>query len=98
MFIRVVDPSADHLSSQIGEFASDYIEVRRDFTDWTPPYHQKGEIEPESPAVAGDRHGVPDTQLRENGAAHSNGEAKPGANGALPPISEKPEVNGTTLP
>ena len=82
---------------QIGEFATDYIEVRRDYTDWTPPYRQKGEIDSDhGPVAAGDRHGAPDIQL-----SHLNGAAK-GANGngsavsALPPITEKPEadVNG----
>ena len=88
-------------SSQIGEFATDYIEVRRDYTDWTPPYHPKDEIEPETPPAAGDRHGVPDVQRGGmNGAA--NGEPKAAVvNGALPSISEKPEAangNGATIP
>ena len=78
--------------------------MRRDYTDWTPPYHPKDEIEPETPPAAGDRHGVPDVQRgRTNGAA--NGEPKVAVmNGALPLISEKPEVteaaneNGATIP
>ncbi|RPD81627.1 ammonium transporter [Lentinus tigrinus ALCF2SS1-7] len=83
--------------TDIGEFATDYIEVRRDYTDWTPPYqpYQPKDIEPETPPAAGDRHAVPDTQIaRANGAAHSNDEPKAAANGALSSISEKPEANG----
>jgi len=60
---------------QIGEFANDYIEVRRDFDDWTPPTSvrkswakdrtasQTTSEETTGPAghvAAGDRHGRPD--------------------------------------
>jgi Amt family ammonium transporter len=63
--------------AQIGEFANDYVEVRREFTDWTPaPSGGPKDVErwdsDERPsahvqpaggggAATGDRHGVPDT-------------------------------------
>ncbi|KAJ8489608.1 hypothetical protein ONZ51_g2793 [Trametes cubensis] len=65
--------------AEIGEFASDYIEVRRDYLDWSPLYHAKSETESDMPPTttttksaaagatgvpaAGDRHGVPDADL-----------------------------------
>ena len=39
MHLRATD-EAEHMGmddDQLGEFANDYIEVRRDFDDWTPP-------------------------------------------------------------
>ena len=84
------------IAIQIGEFATDYIEVRRDYTDWTPQYQKKSEAdsELEAPPAAGNRHGVPDDELaRTNSLPHSNGQAKAG-NGNLAPISEKPESDG----
>lgn len=42
---------------EIGEFANDYIEVRRDFMDWTAFGNGIGAHEPDA---AGDRHGQPD--------------------------------------
>lgn len=40
---------------QLGEFAYDYVEVRRDYLAWTPAkeYHNQP-----SPVAAGDRHGI----------------------------------------
>ncbi|EPQ61029.1 ammonium transporter [Gloeophyllum trabeum ATCC 11539] len=63
---------------EIGEFANDYIEVRRDFSDWTPPpahssAHQNGLTKTSSsPAdsekhfAAGDRHGRPETSVYDS--------------------------------
>ncbi|QRV89574.1 ammonium transporter [Ceratobasidium sp. AG-Ba] len=54
---------------QIGEFAQDFVEVRRDFDSWTPPaadskagalYQRNGHN-----IAAGDRHGVPDHSIRD---------------------------------
>lgn len=41
---------------EIGEFASDYIEIRRDFTDGVPLF----DLDHPMSLVAGDRHGRPD--------------------------------------
>ncbi|TBU34870.1 ammonium transporter [Dichomitus squalens] len=82
--------------AEIGEFASDYIEVRRDYTDWTPLYNGKGSDSGSetTPPAAGDRHAVPDSQISRAPTTRSvaNGESKP-ANGALPSVSEKPETD-----
>lgn len=85
------------MALQIGEFASDYIEVRRDYMDWSPLYHRsagKGEIasDPSPPAAAGNRHGVPDSQLTHN---HHPSAAPNGSGTGLPSISEKPETDTT---
>ncbi|QRV74882.1 ammonium transporter [Ceratobasidium sp. AG-Ba] len=54
---------------QIGEFAQDFVEVRRDFDSWTTPaadskagalYQRNGHN-----IAAGDRHGVPDHSIRD---------------------------------
>lgn len=78
---------------KIGEFASDYIEVRRDYTDWTPLYSGKAQadFETQAPPAAGDRHGVPDSQISRQHVdlPVGNGQPKP-ANG-LTSISEKSE-------
>lgn len=81
--------------SQLGEFVTDYVEVRRDYRDWTPAYNdavpvratKDGISESTSstadsppPAAAGDRHGVPDL---------TNKALQPPPNG-LDSISEKP--------
>ncbi|KAK7694237.1 hypothetical protein QCA50_001417 [Cerrena zonata] len=77
---------------QIGEFANDYVEVRRDYTDWTPAYD--GAV-PVTPTAAGDRHGKPEISASRDGISkgpqvNGNGTTNGGANGGLPPISEKP--------
>ncbi|CDO72728.1 hypothetical protein BN946_scf184990.g11 [Trametes cinnabarina] len=79
--------------AEIGEFATDYIEVRRDYLDWSPAYHPK-DTDSDAVPAAGDRHGVPDVELstihangheKENGkgAASGNGLANSHANGIL---------------
>lgn len=90
---------------QIGEFVSDYVEVRRDYRDWTPAYERpmvtKGEISTSesgsnTPSAGGDRHGQPDVVMNSltngNGVTHANGNGVPHTNGApgLDSISEKP--------
>ncbi|OBZ79656.1 Ammonium transporter 2 [Grifola frondosa] len=77
-------PEAEMLGmddAEIGEFASDYIEVRRDYTDWTPPYAHKGDSDSETPTAAGDRHALPDTSIstQEVTESPSNGLAEKAA-------------------
>ncbi|KAH8120481.1 ammonium transporter [Phellopilus nigrolimitatus] len=97
---------AEHMGMddyQIGEFATDYIEVRRDFDDWTPPASvektwnlrsrvdgsdSKSSIGLSQHVAAGDRHGQPDVGLHHQHRPHSP--TAPTQNGkALEPISEK---------
>ncbi|KAI0035285.1 ammonium transporter [Vararia minispora EC-137] len=66
---------------QIGEFATDYIEVRRDFTDWTAAPTVSAEHVPSSaltnghgPVAAGDRHGVNDLNLSDVREKRENGD------------------------
>ncbi|TFY56541.1 hypothetical protein EVG20_g8888 [Dentipellis fragilis] len=86
----------------IGEFATDYIEVRRDYTDWTARPDISNEKIPEAPhpVAAGNRHGAPEVNVYghtlahaqdENGHAHANGNgaANGTAVGGLDTISEK---------
>ncbi|KAK7064552.1 ammonium transporter [Favolaschia claudopus] len=51
---------------EVGEFASDYIELRRDYMDGIRPFDSSENQR--SPAVAGDRHGVPDIDERSRGS------------------------------
>lgn len=81
---------------QIGEFASDYIEVRRDYLDWSPQYRGKADSDSEAPTAAGDRHGVPDVEVTHGDvpmqridSKHANGN---GNGNGLAPISEKGET------
>ncbi|CCM06402.1 uncharacterized protein FIBRA_08662 [Fibroporia radiculosa] len=58
---RHVSLFANAIWLQIGEFANDYIEVRRDYTDWTPAYARKAsDTGSQAPLAAGDRHARPD--------------------------------------
>lgn len=44
---------------QLGEFAYDYVEVRRDYLAWTPMKNESGDGNGEAGKVAqGDRHGI----------------------------------------
>ncbi|KAI0271576.1 ammonium transporter [Gloeopeniophorella convolvens] len=77
---------------QIGEFATDYIEVRRDYMDWTARPGIPNEKIPkaafddsESVVAAGDRHGHLEIGPHANGNGEANGHR-------LSPISEK--ING----
>ncbi|OCH92724.1 ammonium transporter [Obba rivulosa] len=83
-------PEAEALGmddAEIGEFANDYIEVRRDYLDWTPNYN-KEESDSEIPLAAGDRHGRPEVGAHPPhlSATAQNGSA---TGGALPTIAEK---------
>ncbi|KAJ7770830.1 ammonium transporter [Mycena maculata] len=55
---------------EVGEFATDYIEVRRDYTDGMRPFDSSTNG---IPAVAGDRHGLPD--IDEGSQDRSEGQA-----------------------
>ena len=84
--------------SQIGEFANDYIEVRREYTDWTGAQTKSDEdrnVTAEVHMVAGDRHGRPDighSRMRKE----QTGDDEPHENG-LTPIDEKSAPpNGST--
>lgn len=84
--------------TQIGEFATDYIEVRRDYDDWTPPAAvekswkasngYESDTTRDTPIVAaGDRHGRPDL-----GPGHPTPNAPaPGTTPPLDIIAEKRE-------
>ncbi|EMD41594.1 hypothetical protein CERSUDRAFT_110171 [Gelatoporia subvermispora B] len=83
-------PEAEALGmddAEIGEFANDYIEVRRDYLDWTPVYN-KGDSDSEIPMAAGDRHARPDVNghAMPHDGPPQNGSA---GNGTLPTIAEK---------
>ena len=56
---------------QLGEFAYDYVEVRRDYLAWTPA---KGEpLDGEHSVPQGDRHGIPQhSQMLEGKAPSEN--------------------------
>ena len=98
------------LKSQIGEFANDYIEVRRDFDDWTPPSslskswadRQKSEDTssfdtrgPEYAVAAGDRHGHPDLSMHTNSFGQKyNVGVADGQRRGPEPIDEKPVAAG----
>jgi Amt family ammonium transporter len=70
---------------QIGEFANDYIEVRRDYSDWTALGKTMSEQATEVPTpdtyLYGDRNGHPDLQQE----LHRRGKEEP----PLDPILEK---------
>lgn len=59
---------------EIGEFATDYIEIRRDFTDGMAPFDSSNFVSTTPHVAAGDRHGHPETSLHsrkdENGAVN----------------------------
>jgi Amt family ammonium transporter len=67
---------------QLGEFAYDYVEVRRDYLAWTPA---KGEpIDGEHSVPQGERHGIPQhSQMLEGKAPseHSSGHEHTGIAG-----------------
>ncbi|KAF8213477.1 ammonium transporter AmtB-like domain-containing protein [Mycena galopus ATCC 62051] len=50
----------------VGEFANDYIELRRDYTDGMRPFDSSEP--PAAPTVAGDRHGLPDVDEESRGS------------------------------
>jgi len=86
---------------EIGEFANDYIEVRRQFTDWTPPPEGSSEkysqFTTEVHVAAGDRHGQPDTAPHMPTSWHTNDNVNNSAD--VPIIDEKSvNTNGPRLP
>jgi Amt family ammonium transporter len=86
---------------QLGEFAYDYVEVRRDYLAWTPatdaPEKSNSNVQP------GDRHGIPQHSEMINGHSpepDTDGHAHTGIGGdrhgvaAEAEIKEKHGVNG----
>ncbi|CAK5279565.1 unnamed protein product [Mycena citricolor] len=64
-----IRPEEEHIGIdevEVGEFANDYIEIRRDFMDGMGSFDTKP-----SPAAAGDRHGLPDIEEEDSGAPTS---------------------------
>ena len=87
--------------SQIGEFANDYIEVRREYTDWSgasTKYDKDRNTTVETHVAAGDRHGRPDIDLQTHSHVkkeQQTGNGKPHED-RLSPIEEKPpSTNGS---
>lgn len=77
---------------EIGEFANDYIEVRRDFMDWTAFGNGVGTHQP---SAAGDRHGQPDlAQHDQQKTFHSE---EPNSDSADEKVPELPQADATTL-
>ena len=79
---------------QIGEFVSDYVEVRRDYRDWTPDYQRHGardgsDTGASTPTAAGDRHGQPELGGGRHHSPVSMDRSKSTSDG-LGTISEKP--------
>jgi Amt family ammonium transporter len=79
---------------QLGEFAYDYVEVRRDYLAWTPakdePSTTESNINPE------DRHGIPQHSEMINGHSpdgdHSNGNSHTGIMGDRHGVAAEDEI------
>ncbi|KAF9458740.1 ammonium transporter [Collybia nuda] len=88
-------PEAEKLGMdeiEIGEFASDYIEIRRDFTDGAAPFDSTdGKREFFHPHVAaGDRHGHVEVDFHPRHSSSQGESDDINASQHLEPISEKP--------
>ncbi|KAH0260650.1 ammonium transporter, partial [Aureobasidium melanogenum] len=59
---------------QLGEFAYDYVEVRRDYLAWTPARDQPETTEHQIPQ--GDRHGIPQHSQMLEGKAPSESDSQ----------------------
>jgi len=86
--------------AEIGEFANDYVEVRRDFLAWTLPANKSDEkhlgTKTEMHVAAGDRHGQPDIGPHMYSyVQHPNGAAN-GIREGPPSFNEKPENGNET--
>jgi ammonium transporter, Amt family len=75
-------------SSQIGEFAYDYVEVRRDYLAWTPAKNEP--LAEEHTISGGDRHGIPEHSEMLNQPTRTEGLTPAGSDGR-PDIDEKAE-------
>lgn len=78
---------------KIGEFASDYIEIRRDFLDWAPPTTNGYNVTDSQSThiyAAGDRHGTVEHGV-ENHVTHR-------ARNAEKVETEKTTTNSEALP
>ena len=58
---------------QLGEFAYDYVEVRRDYLAWTPAKSEPSNKEQHVPM--GERHGIPQHQQMLEGKAPSSSDS-----------------------
>lgn len=78
---------------QIGEFANDYIEIRRDYTDGMAPFDSSEKSKTVVQHVAaGDRHGIPDHDLHRphtNLSHVSERHEEPGVQVDLQNVDEK---------
>lgn len=77
---------------EIGEFANDYIEVRRDFMDWTAFGDGVGAYQP---SAAGDRHGKPD--LAQQDQQENPHVETPSSDSADEKVSEPPQADAVSL-
>jgi ammonium transporter, Amt family len=81
---------------QLGEFAYDYVEVRRDYLAWTPakdqPERTESNISPQ------DRHGIPEHSEMINGHSptgengHANGNSHTGIQGDRHGVAAEDEI------
>jgi Amt family ammonium transporter len=68
---------------QLGEFAYDYVEVRRDYLAWTPSSKDQTGVDPEMPQEM--RHGIGEhSKMLKNGDTTSSGSGGNGSGHALP--------------
>ncbi|MCJ1305124.1 hypothetical protein MMC08_007938 [Hypocenomyce scalaris] len=63
---------------QLGEFAYDYVEVRRDYLAWTPAKDQPQDDARDAEISQGDRHGISEHGDMLEGRAPSNGTSSGG--------------------
>jgi len=66
---------------QLGEFAYDYVEVRRDYLAWTPANGNQNGVDPEMPAEH--RHGIPEhsAMLKKEELSSESGRSSAGGLG-----------------
>ena len=77
---------------QLGEFAYDYVEVRRDYLAWTPAKGEPGDGEAGADGIPmEERHGIGFHKdlVAEKSRSHGSGEEHGFANGKLNPELEK---------
>ncbi|KAH0536320.1 hypothetical protein FGG08_006793 [Glutinoglossum americanum] len=73
---------------QIGEFAYDYVEVRRDFLAWTPAKNEP--LTAEHTITGGERHGIPEHSEMIDGEAPKGATSSgSGESNVAPALDEK---------
>jgi len=70
---------------QLGEFAYDYVEVRRDYLAWTPNKSDHHDVDPDMPAE--DRHGIEEHSKMLKNSETSSGSLRAGSH--LPPQGDR---------